>query len=168
MAQYHDIDEAFTGDVSQHAKNDFGEASKRLKAALHEIAEQKLSCVLGGLENPKMYHDQIRLIREEQQKNTVEAKIVKLADTHDVIFYARSERLLGNQTFGEIERRATERYDQLLNELVQFTLQRYKDAGIPLQVEIEKWAARMNEAADRKPNGSGSRSSAKTKNLPVK
>lgn len=137
MAQYHDIDEAFTGDVSQAAKNDFGQASAKLKEALREITEQKLRCVFEELRNPKTYQESVTLLREESARNSIEAKIVKIADTYDVLHYTRNERSLGNQNLIAIEERATKRFNAQIEELIRTALKNYSNEGIKIQKDYK-------------------------------
>ncbi|MGI0141944.1 MAG: YfbR-like 5'-deoxynucleotidase [Candidatus Micrarchaeales archaeon] len=118
IAVTHDNDEVVSGDVNFDAKYSHGKISKELRKSLDKLGDyviQDLYKRLGNKKLTKMYYD---LYREEKGKNSVEARIVKMADCIDVVIYARNEQALGNREMAIVEKGAYEMFAKMFNETV--------------------------------------------------
>jgi 5'-deoxynucleotidase YfbR-like HD superfamily hydrolase len=104
----HDVIEIKTGDILRPAKDDFGDASKRLRKALRDVENVAYRKLFGQLKDTVHYHRYMEWV-SDGDGNEVEADIAKLADIIDVVRYADSEVKIGNSNFVEIGKKARER-----------------------------------------------------------
>jgi 5'-deoxynucleotidase YfbR-like HD superfamily hydrolase len=87
MAILHDWTESYTDDITVATKRAYPEIAKIVEKVEAKVAKRELS--------PMAYE----LWKEYKDGTTVEAKIVKYADTIQVIQYAQSEVNLGNSAY---------------------------------------------------------------------
>ncbi len=105
MALIHDADEVVTGDIPHDAKYSQGQLSEEFRASLGKLADSSLEFMLTMLENEKMHDSYWELLKEERNKSTLEAQIVKMADTADAIIYSRGEENIGNKALSDIHKK---------------------------------------------------------------
>lgn len=104
MATVHDWPEAEIDDVSHKVKKDFPGVAKALKEAEREVIEQ--------------YPGRVReAFIEYEEQNTIEAKLVKLADTVQCIQYLQTEEELGNKSLASLLQESNELYFKLQEEV---------------------------------------------------
>lgn len=113
LAIMHDSDETVTGDLP-HAAKYVEEGSEELRKALNKLNQNTMNKMLSMLKNKALVGRYGALYDEIKDHSSVEAKIVKLADSMDVVIYARHERSLGNSTLLKAEETASRRFDDML------------------------------------------------------
>jgi 5'-deoxynucleotidase YfbR-like HD superfamily hydrolase len=117
MAIIHDIDEVVSGDIPHEAKYQV-EFSQELREALDKLTTYTIKSTLSMIKDNELEARYDSLFSEEKGKKTIEAKIVKLADSADVIIYARHEQKLGNKSMADIEANASKNFKTLLATVV--------------------------------------------------
>lgn len=106
MAVVHDWTESYTDDITVLTKRAYPEIAKVVDRVERKIAKQEFS--------PGIYE----LWQEYKAMESVEAKIVKYADTIQVVQYAQNEILMGNNGYMKsVVDDATYRMHQLQGEL---------------------------------------------------
>lgn len=119
MAIVHDMDEVVSGDLPYDAKYSQGKLSENLRNALHELTSYHVDMTLKMMKDKKLERSYKNLLDEEHAKDTVEAKIVKLADTADTIIYSMQEEKTGNkQLFREVRKHQTVKLHSLIDDLL--------------------------------------------------
>jgi putative hydrolase of HD superfamily len=98
LALIHDVPEAISGDLPHDSKYDYGEVSKGLRKQLIELEKVTMDFSLSKLNDKKMSKVVYALFEEYTARNTIESKIVKLADLYDVILYTKQEMNMGNMS----------------------------------------------------------------------
>ncbi len=118
MAILHDADEIVSGDIPHSAKYQQGALSENLRESLNKLTDYTIRTTLQLLNNKEMFNTYYALYAEEKQRNTIEAKIVKLADFADVIIFCMQEKRLGNSTISQIQGEAERKFDELLRDML--------------------------------------------------
>ena len=118
MAITHDLDEVVSGDIPHDVKYKYGKESEKLRKALSFITDRTIKSMYEQLGDKKLIDSYISLYMEEKEKQTLEAKIVKLADFIDVMIYSTTELSLGNTTIIPEKENSTERYQELLHSVL--------------------------------------------------
>jgi 5'-deoxynucleotidase YfbR-like HD superfamily hydrolase len=116
MAIVHDIEEVISGDIPHELKYDVPH-SARLRSTLNELSAYTLSKTLDLIGDSHLKGEYRKLLDEEKDMATIEAKIVKAADYIDVVIYARLESKIGNKTMKKEEARALELYKKILKKI---------------------------------------------------
>lgn len=103
MALTHDVHEIFTGDVTFKVKKKFEELNK----VLQKIELKSMKMLFG--------HDYyVNLLSEFNKCESVESRIVRLADLLDCIIFAEHEVKLGNSNFERVLKESNNRFDEIL------------------------------------------------------
>ncbi len=119
MSILHDMDEVVSGDLPYDAKYSQGKLSENLRNALHELTSYHVDMTLKMMKDRNLEHIYKGLLDEEHAKRTIEAKIVKLADTADTIIYSMQEEKTGNrQLFREVRKHQTKKLHDMIDELL--------------------------------------------------
>jgi 5'-deoxynucleotidase YfbR-like HD superfamily hydrolase len=113
MAIIHDIDEVVSGDIPHEAKYQV-EFSQELREALDKLTTYTIHSTLVMIKDKDLEARYNELFLDEKEKKSIEARIVKLADSADVIIYARHEQKLGNKTMAYIETNAAKNFKNML------------------------------------------------------
>jgi 5'-deoxynucleotidase len=98
LALIHDVSEVISGDLPHDSKYDYGEVSRGLRKQLGSLEKITMKYALAKLKDKKTSDRIYSLFEEYNARNTVESKIVKLADLYDVILYTQQEMSLGNKS----------------------------------------------------------------------
>ncbi len=98
LALIHDVPEAISGDLPHDSKYDYGKVSDGLRKQLIALERVTMNYSLSKLNDKKTSRSIYTLFEEYTARNTVESKIVKLADLYDVMLYTRQEMNMGNMS----------------------------------------------------------------------
>lgn len=104
MATVHDLAESDISDIPHDVKNSSPEFKAMIDRIEHEVFKRKW---------PTFY----QWFKELSCGDSVEARIVHLADVISVMQYVASEESLGNSTLADIKENASRRYLRLLETL---------------------------------------------------
>jgi 5'-deoxynucleotidase len=97
MALLHDIEETFSGDIL----GPFKHYSPEVKEAINKVNQETIQHAFADLpENLKEHY--LGVWKEEGERKTLEAQIVKVADTLSLIAKCGEEVQVGNQFFQEM------------------------------------------------------------------
>ncbi len=118
MAIMHDADEVVSGDIPYDAKYSQGELSENLRSALHKLTDFNIQNTLAMIGDKVLEGDYKRLIEEERERKTIDAKIVKLADMADAIIYSRQEEKIGNKVLAEVHKKQIVTFHALLDDIL--------------------------------------------------
>ncbi len=119
MSILHDMDEVVSGDLPYDAKYSQGRLSENLRNALYELTSYHVDMTLKMMKDRNLERSYKGLLEEEHAKKTVEAKIVKLADTADTIIYSMQEEKTGNkQLFREVRKHQMVKLHTMIDELL--------------------------------------------------
>ncbi len=118
IAITHDLDEAVSGDVPHDAKYLLGKDSKKLRDALAQLSEGTIKTMYSMIEHPDMKARYLDLFKEQKARQTIESKIVKLADYIDVIIYCENEMRMGNKDLIADRENAETRFNEMLNKIL--------------------------------------------------
>jgi 5'-deoxynucleotidase YfbR-like HD superfamily hydrolase len=114
----HDNSEVVSGDIPHSAKYQAGRHSDELREALNHLNDNVMENMCSLIKIPEIQEYYMKLYQEEKEKQTLEAKICKLADFADVIIYANEEMKLGNQSIITERDNAQKRFDELLDSVL--------------------------------------------------
>lgn len=112
LALFHDLDEAFTGDILYGVKHQA--AVPEIREALHRVSVLALRDLLSAEDVMGMDQSILSHWEEAKAQVTIEARIVKLADVASILSQAKIQERLGNQHFFGIRERAERRFVQLV------------------------------------------------------
>ncbi len=119
MAIMHDADEVVSGDIPHDAKYQQGVLSDNLRKALGELTDYNIETMLKMLDNKLMEKQYKNLFNEEKGKKTIEAKIVKLADTAEAMIYCKQEERIGNKALADVSKRTTPIFHSMLDQILE-------------------------------------------------
>ena len=97
MALIHDQEEGFSGDIL----NPFKHYNKKVSEAIKEVNKETINMMFEDLPR-EMSKDFVRLWHEESERDSVEAQVVKVADTLSLISKCYEEMETGNNYFSSI------------------------------------------------------------------
>jgi len=113
LAIMHDADETVSGDLPYAAKY-LEKGSEDLRRALHKLNQSTMRNLLRLLNNKPLAKKYGSMYKETKALRSIESKIVKIADSMDVILYIRHEQSLGNSTLKRDEQNANQRLNDML------------------------------------------------------
>jgi putative hydrolase of HD superfamily len=97
MALIHDQEEGFSGDIL----NPFKHYNEKVASAIKEVNKETINMMFENLPE-KMSKDFVSIWHEESAKDSVEAQIVKVADTLSLVSKCFEEMEAGNNYFADI------------------------------------------------------------------
>lgn len=117
IAITHDKDEVVSGDVNFVAKYGHGKLSDRLRESLDGLGDYVVKDLYSRINNKKLADKYYELYVDEKKKKSIESKIVKMADSIDVIIYTRQEQALGNKGMLDAEQNARAGFVKIFKEI---------------------------------------------------
>lgn len=117
LALIHDVSETISGDMPHDSKYSYGKISEGLRKQLGNLEEITMDYSLGKLKDKRMSDALYSLFEEYNDRESIESKIVKLADFYDVALYTHQEIRLGNKSMHREHAYAMRRFDSLLREI---------------------------------------------------
>lgn len=97
IALIHDQEEGFSGDIL----NPFKHFNPKVESAIKEVNKETINMMFENLPE-NMGKDFVNLWREETERDSIEAQVVKVADTLSLIAKCFEEMEAGNNYFAEI------------------------------------------------------------------
>lgn len=118
IAITHDLDEAVSGDVPHDAKYKLGKDSEKLRSALEQLSESTVKTMYSMIKDSGMRARYVDLFKEQKARQTIESRIVKLADYTDVIIYCEKEMRMGNKDLIADKENAEVRFNEMLGRIL--------------------------------------------------
>lgn len=97
MALIHDQEEGFSGDIL----NPFKHFNPKVESAIKEVNKETIQMMFENLPG-KMSKDFVKLWQQESARDSIEAQVVKVADTLSLISKCFEEMEAGNSYFAQI------------------------------------------------------------------
>ena len=117
LALIHDVSETISGDLPHDSKYSYGKISDGLRKQLGSLEEITMDYALGKLKDKKLASALYALFTEYNERETIESRIVKLADFYDVALYTHQEIRLGNKSMHREHSYAMHRFESLLKNI---------------------------------------------------